>query len=126
MNKVTRRGLPFFLKMESLKTTTGATLGQISSLVIDKTNGRVALAVLSDVPNIGPETLAIPFGSMTRTGQETFEFNLGDIFDEVARYLSKSEFTHLPWVMDLAWLTKIYRHYGHPSLSRPYSKLNFT
>ena len=51
-------------------TPTGATLGQISSFVIDKTNGRMALIILSDVPNIGGEVLAIPYQLGGKGGSE--------------------------------------------------------
>jgi len=109
-------------------TTTGGTLGQISSLVIDKTNGRVALVVLSDVPNIGAEVLAIPYSSITKEGWSTWEFNPGSMeigsalgsgylqadpyVYSLTRYPSYFEFYGLPSVMDIAWLTKIYKHYG--------------
>jgi sporulation protein YlmC with PRC-barrel domain len=105
-------------------TKEGGDLGQISSLVIDKTNGRIALVVLSDVPNLGVELLAIPFTSIVRIGQETFEFSPGDMeigvasgfsdpyIEAVTQYPSYSEFYGLPSVMDVAWLTDIYRHYG--------------
>ncbi len=110
-------------------TTTGAELGQISSLVIDKTNGQVALVVLSDVPNLGAEPLAIPFSSInTNIGADTCEFNAGSMeigpslepnytTDDpyvyaLTRYPSYSEFYGLPSSMDVAWLTDIYRHYG--------------
>ena len=99
-------------------------LGQISSLVIDKTNDRIALVALSDVPNLGAEPLAIPFSSVTRIGQETFEFNPGDMeigvasdfsdpyVETVTQHPSYSKYYGLPSVMDVAWLTDIYRHYG--------------
>jgi sporulation protein YlmC with PRC-barrel domain len=99
-------------------------LGQISSLVIDKTNDRIALVVLSDVPNLGAEALALPYRSVVRIGQETFEFNPGDMeigvasglsdpyIETVTQYPSYSHFYGLPSVMDAAWLTDIYRHYG--------------
>jgi len=107
-------------------------LGQISSLVIDKTNDRVALVVLSDVPSLGAELLALPYNSVVRTGQETFEFNPGGMeigvptldmdaanlalsdryIRTVTQYPSYSEFYGLPSVMDAAWLSDIYRHYG--------------
>ncbi|MGO8991350.1 MAG: PRC-barrel domain-containing protein [bacterium] len=100
-------------------------LGQISSLVIDKTNDRIALVVLSDVPNLGAEPLAIPYSSVVRIGQETFEFNPGDMeigvatsalsdpyIRTVTQYPSYSHFYGLPSVMNAAWLTDIYRHYG--------------
>lgn len=108
----------------SVTTKEGGDLGQISNLVIDKTNGRIALVVLSDVPSLGAELLAIPFSSIVRTGQETFEFNSGDMeigvasglsdpyIEAVTRYSSASEFYGLPPVLDLAWLTEIYRHYS--------------
>jgi sporulation protein YlmC with PRC-barrel domain len=106
-------------------TKEGGDLGQISSLVIDKTNGRIAVVVLSDVPGLGHERLPIPYSSIERTGQETFEFNSGDMEIGVAtsalldpyirtitQYPSYSRFYGLPSVMDGAWLADIYRHYG--------------
>ena len=110
-------------------STTGA-LGQISSLVIDETNGRIALVVLSDVPNLGSRVLAVPFRSIVRTGQEIFEFNPGEMdtgvaseisdpymssdpyMDAATRSSSTSKFYGLPSEMDRAWLTEIYRHYS--------------
>jgi sporulation protein YlmC with PRC-barrel domain len=110
-------------------SATGA-LGQISSLVIDETNGRIALVVLSDVPNLGASVLAIPFHSIVRSGQETFEFNPGEMDTGVASEISDpymssdpymdaatrnsitSKFYGLPSEMDLAWLTEIYSHYS--------------
>jgi sporulation protein YlmC with PRC-barrel domain len=105
-------------------TPEGGTLGQISSVVIDRTNERVALVVLSDVPNLGGELLAIPFSSIVRTGENTFQFSRGDMevgvpfsFSDpyvysVTQYPSYSDFYGIPSFIDLAWLTEIYRHYG--------------
>jgi sporulation protein YlmC with PRC-barrel domain len=109
-------------------TPTGATLGQINSLVIDRTNGRVALVVLSDVPNIGGEVLAIPYSSLTKVGPNTWGFNPGSMEVSLAAgagyvyqdpyvyaltyHPSYSEFYGLPSEIDAAWLTEIYRHYG--------------
>jgi sporulation protein YlmC with PRC-barrel domain len=109
-------------------TPTGATLGQISKLVIDRTNGRVALIVLSDVPNIGGEALALPYSSVTKVGPNTWGFNPGSmevglaagagyLFQDPYVYAltyhpSYSEFYGLPSEIDTAWLTEIYRHYG--------------
>lgn len=113
-----------------VRTTTNGALGQISSLVIDKTNGRVALVVLSDVPNIGGEVLPIPYSSITNIGGETCDFNPGSMEIGVAAgagyvnedptvyaltyHPSWSRFYGLPSVMDAGWLTEIYRHYGQP------------
>lgn len=105
-------------------TPEGGTLGQISSLVFDKTNGRVALVVLSDVPNLGAEPVPIPFSSISRTGEDTFQFNPGDMevgvpfsysdsyVYAVTQYSSFSRLYGIPSVIDLAWLTEIYSHYG--------------
>jgi sporulation protein YlmC with PRC-barrel domain len=105
-------------------TPEGGTLGQISSFVIDRANGRVALVVLSDVPNLGGEPLAIPFSSVLRTGEGTFQFNPGDMevgvpfsysdsyVYAVTQYSSFSGLYGIPSVMDVAWLTEIYSHYG--------------
>jgi len=111
-----------------VKTATGANLGQIDSLVIDEANARVALVVLSDVPGLGHERLAMPYRSITDIGQDTCEFNPGEMntgvplgpgyADEdsylysITRYPSYSRFYGLPSVIDAAWLTDIYRHYG--------------
>jgi len=100
-------------------------LGQISSFVIDDTNGRVALVVLSQVPNLGDEKLAIPFCSLTRTGENTFEFNPGSMEigvptglstdpyeDAITRAPSDSDLYGIPSKIDSDWVAYIYRHYG--------------
>ena len=103
-------------------------LGQISSLVIDNTNGRVALVVLSDVPNLGHKHLAIPYSSIVRTGEYSFEFNPGRMVIQAARsgvgansdsYIysvtlgpSDSEFFGIPSKITPTWVSDIYRHYG--------------
>ena len=103
----------------------GGTLGQISSLVIDNTNGRVALLVLSDVPNLGGKELAIPYSSLMRTGENTFEFNPGDMALQVPGRLYTTPYVHtatwapgasslygMPSKIDLEWVSYLYRHYG--------------
>jgi sporulation protein YlmC with PRC-barrel domain len=105
-------------------------LGQISSFVIDNTNGRIALVVLSDVPGLGHMELAMPYDSIMRTGSNTFEFNPGDMVIEVApeslgnwayqdpylytvtRGPSDSEFFGLPSTITPEWVADVYRHYG--------------
>ena len=109
-------------------TPLGSELGQISSLVIDRTNGRIALVVLSDVPNIGGERLALPYSSITNIGQDTCEFYPGDMVIGPSlepNYVINSdpyiyaltlggypEFYAFPSTMDVAWLTVVYREYG--------------
>jgi sporulation protein YlmC with PRC-barrel domain len=99
-------------------------LGQISSLVIDKANGRICLAVLSDVEGLGGTLVAVPFSSLVRTGEDSFEFSFGDREIEVAsgyrnpygemlaRAPSTSDLYGIPSVIDRNWVETIYRHYG--------------
>lgn len=49
--------------------------GTISDYVIDETNGRIALVVLSDVPGYGARKVAIPFSFLTRTEGGSFTIN---------------------------------------------------
>ncbi len=111
----------------------GGYLGEISSLVIDNTNGRVALVVLSDVPNLGNKRLAMPFNSIMRAGEDTFEFNPGEMTigipaEAPAEFYSttysdpyvyaltgrpaQSEFYGMPSQITPAWVADIYKHYG--------------
>jgi sporulation protein YlmC with PRC-barrel domain len=100
----------------------GTPLGQISNLVIDQANGRIALVILSDVPNLGAEQVAVPYSSLVRTGEYTFVLNVGT--REMGSYpegntlytlTSPPAFSDLygiPSVMDANWVSEIYRHYG--------------
>ncbi len=105
--------------------TQGGYLGEISSLVIDNANGRIALVVLSDVPHIGGKPMAIPFSSIMRTGDQTFEFSPGEMAIEmsspgysdsyvytVTRGPGASEFYGMPSAITDGWVAGIYRHYG--------------
>jgi sporulation protein YlmC with PRC-barrel domain len=106
-------------------TSRGGYLGQISSFVIDNTNGRIALAVLSQVPNLGGEALAIPFSSLTRTGENIFQFNPGNMVidlpsglssdpfvDAITRAPGGSDLYGIPSKIDSDWVAYIYRYYG--------------
>lgn len=92
----------------------GGTLGQISSFIIDKTNGRIALVVLSDVPNIGAKELALPYSSIVRTGENTFQFNPGDMVIYPSGWLYTS-----PYVYSLTWPPSTSDLYGIPSEITP-------
>ena len=105
-------------------------LGQISNLVIDQANGRIALVILSDVPYLGAKHVAIPYSSLVRTGENTFVLSFGDRTPYVGmgfgtgavfegRYLTTltsppaiSDLYGIPSVMDANWVSEIYRHYG--------------
>jgi len=48
-------------------------LGQITDLLIDRCDGRVAFVVVSDTPGFFSELLAVPFGALRRSGEHTFQ-----------------------------------------------------
>ncbi len=109
-------------------------LGRISGLVIDRTNGRIAAVVLSDLPNSGGSWdgnrhLVLPYPSIaTDIGQNKVVFNPGDMRVGPSlepNYVMGSdpwvyaliiaghpELYNIPATMDAAWLTDVYRTYG--------------
>ena len=123
-----------------MSDTQNGYLGQISSLVIDNTNDRIALVVISDVPYLGAKELAIPYGSITRVSEYTFKFNPGDnsisagifnsggrmpvemvnpgaFWDDEDLYTvthgpSNSKYFGVPSAITPEWVAYIYRHYG--------------
>ena len=83
--------------------------GQISDLVIDQTNGRIALVMLSDVPYLGAQKVAVPYSSLLRTGEYTFElrdnpFVIVSPSDSHVVYGSSPE-------TDPTWISNIYTYY---------------
>jgi len=115
---------------QTVRSPNGDSLGQISNLVIDQANDRIALVVLSDVPNLGAKHVAIPYDSLVRTDEYTFVLSFGDKTPYVGmgfgtgselegRYLTDltsppatSDLYGIPSVMDANWVSEIYRHYG--------------
>ena len=53
----------------------GSFRGQISDVVVDPSNNRVSGVILSDTPGMGADHIAIPFDSLTRTGESLFVYN---------------------------------------------------
>ena len=82
----------------------GGSMGQISSLVIDNENGRNALIILSDVPGLGMKQMAVPYGSIIRTGENFFELKSGSV--------NGSGLYGIPPAISIAWVEDIYRHYA--------------
>jgi sporulation protein YlmC with PRC-barrel domain len=76
--------------------------GQISDLVIDQTNGRIAVVTLSDVPGLAAQPLAVPYSSLLRTGEYTFELRNSNPF---VVYDSSP-------VTDPTRISEIYTYYG--------------
>jgi len=102
----------------------GMPLGQISNLVLDQENGRVAMVILSDVPGLGHKFVAVPYSSLIRTGENMFELSFGDrelgVVDryndryvyEMTRAPGSSDLYGIPPEMNSAWVAEIYRYYG--------------
>ena len=108
-------------------------IGQISSFVIDQANDRVALVVLSAVPWLGllsgvpgieTEEVAIPYGCLERTGDYTFDLRfplmrIGSANNSkdpglygLTLSLMGSKLYGVPLVIDPSWVANIYQHYG--------------
>ena len=109
----------------------GENLGQITDLLIDRCNGRVAFFVVSDTPGFGSEFLAVPFGALRRTGEHTFqvvfrrESQPGDNFwveyqpaegDRYAQFLADNRsivgLGTIPATIDASWADGVYQFYG--------------
>ncbi len=94
-------------------------LGQISNLVIDQSNDRIALVILSDVPGFGAEQVAVPYGSVVRTGATSFQLRIppnkigfGDHLDVyLNKYRNAMAPGVLPKVIDASWVTHVYKEY---------------
>jgi sporulation protein YlmC with PRC-barrel domain len=102
----------------------GGGIGQIEDLMIDRTNGHVALVILSGVQGFGATFVAAPFGALERTGENTFQLNFGDQYTSVSGYYedpyayqlyengSIVGLSKIPSSIDPLWADSLYRFYG--------------
>jgi sporulation protein YlmC with PRC-barrel domain len=89
-------------------------LGQITSLVIDQSNGRIALIILSDVPTFAAQPVAIPFGSLGRDFRISFPPNFLPSPLAQARFNPYEKLMAagvVPSVMDSTWVASLYKQY---------------
>jgi sporulation protein YlmC with PRC-barrel domain len=98
-------------------------LGQIDNLVIDQSNNRIALVILSDAPGFGADRVAVPYGAIQRTGRATFRLNIpldkigfwGVTSQHYDVYLNKYRSAMAPGVLpkaiDANWVENLYREY---------------
>ena len=105
---------------------TGGDLGQISNLLVDRANGRIALVILADVPGFGTEYVAAPFSALERTGEDIFHLSFGgrdagvsSIYEPMNRYASELDrhvntvgLSRIPSKIDPIWAENVYRFYG--------------
>ncbi len=102
----------------------GNYIGQISNLVIDQANDRVALVVLSDVPGFGTDQVAIPYGCLERSDHHTFTVRFPimetayvnnredpDLYF-LRQYPTDSPLYSIPQPIDPNWVAEVYRTYG--------------
>jgi sporulation protein YlmC with PRC-barrel domain len=75
-------------------------LGQISDVVIDPGTKRIARIILSDVPGLGGESVALPFDSVVRIGNNLFAYSAPG--KEPYRYGDKPL-----WSVGLYWLADL-------------------
>jgi sporulation protein YlmC with PRC-barrel domain len=90
-------------------------LGQIGDLVIDQSNGRIALAILSDVPGFGAKSVAVPYGSLTRIMTNIFQINLPYQpigYNNTAEYDREMAAGVVPPAIDSSWASFVYTNYG--------------
>jgi sporulation protein YlmC with PRC-barrel domain len=104
-------------------------IGQISNLVIDQANDRVALVILSHVPGFGADQVAIPYGCLERNDTHTFTLRFPlmetayvnnredpDLY-LLRQYPSDSPLYRIPQPINPNWVAEVYRTYG---LGEPY------
>jgi hypothetical protein len=102
-------------------------LGQITDLLVDRCDGRVAFVVLSDTPGFFSESIAVPFAALDRTGENTFLVRFSEEVqiatqslnfrgDRFAKYLVENRSTigmkTIPATIDPLWADSVYKVYG--------------
>jgi sporulation protein YlmC with PRC-barrel domain len=102
----------------------GDYIGQISNLVIDQDNNRVALVVLSNVPGFGADHVAIPYGCLERSDSHPFTFRFpimekADVNNRedadlylLRQYPMDSPLYSIPQPINPNWVAEVYRTYG--------------
>ncbi len=102
----------------------GNYIGQISNLIIDRTNDRVALVVLSDIPGFGADQVAIPYRCLEISDSNTLTVRLPimatasfnnredpDLY-LLRQYPADSPLYSIPKPIDPNWVAEVYRTYG--------------
>jgi sporulation protein YlmC with PRC-barrel domain len=102
----------------------GDYLGQISNLVIDQDNNRIALIVLSDVPGLGADHVAIPYRCLERRDHHSFTLRFPimetayvnnredpDLY-LLKQYPMDSPLYSIPQPINPNWVAEVYRDYG--------------
>jgi len=113
----------------------GGELGQIEDLMIDRTDGHIALVILSGARGFGTEFVAAPFGALERTGEDAFRLNFDAQYDsnpysfqnpttpydnpyddpyayQLYRHRTIVGLSKIPSTIDPLWADSVYQFYG--------------
>jgi sporulation protein YlmC with PRC-barrel domain len=109
----------------SVYSPLGEELGQIDDLMIDRTDGHIALVILSGVQGFGAEFVAAPFSALERTGEDTFQLNFGDQYTSIPSTYYEDPYAYelyenrsivglsrIPSAIDPLWADSVYQFYG--------------
>jgi len=110
---------------QTVYTPFGRKLGHIEDFMIDRNNGGVVLAIISDVPGFGEEFVAAPFSSLDTSDGYRVLLNFGDHYtlnppsdleDPYAYQLYRDRaivrlFT-IPSTIDPLWADSVYQLFG--------------
>jgi sporulation protein YlmC with PRC-barrel domain len=102
----------------------GGELGQIDNLMIDSTDGHIALVILSGVQGFGAEFVAAPFSALERTDENTFQLNFGDQDISIPPSYFEDPYAYqlyewrgivglstIPSTLDSLWAESVYQFY---------------
>ena len=103
---------------------TGEYLGNISNLIIDESNDRVSLVVLTGVPGFGSDQVSFPYACLQRTGDQTFTIRFygtapavdraqDPVLHALKQYPADSPLYNIPEPLAPNWVAKVYRTYGY-------------
>jgi sporulation protein YlmC with PRC-barrel domain len=103
----------------------GGELGQIEDLMIDRTDGHIALVILSGIQGLGAEYVVAPFTALERTGENTFQLNFGDQYTSIPSNYYEDPYAYdlyenrsivglstIPSSIDPLWADSVYQFYG--------------
>jgi len=90
-----------------VQTPKGIGVAQINDFVIDPSNGRIALLVLSDVTGRPDTQVAVPFSALSRRDQNVFVLNTTE-----AKLVSAPSFNAYEDMHNLRFAENVYKYFG--------------
>jgi sporulation protein YlmC with PRC-barrel domain len=107
-----------------VNSETGNYIGNISNFIIDETNGRVSLVVLTGVPGFGSDQVSFPYECLRRNAGQDFMIRFygeapavngaeDPVLHLLKRYPADSPFFAIPHPITSSWVAGVYRSYGY-------------